>query len=995
MDDPSPGSGARTPARAWLPTDAPSSDLSGEWLFRWHPSLSKAPDHEEWPDDEGEWDRLPVPSHWVLAGGGRYGRPIYTTRRFPIPVTGRVPRDDNPTGDHRRFVDLDESWAAHERVLLRFDGVESRYRVWLNGAEIGIGAGSRLVQEFDVTSAVRPGRNVLDVRVHQWSSSTWVEAQDQWWLPGIFREVTLLARPAGALDDVWLDAGFDHQAGAGTITPWLTAPAAAYPVRLRVEALGLDVCWEQPEDVAPIAAGQVKPWTAETPVLYEATVASAGETVRVRLGFRTVRIRGDRFEVNGRPIAFRGVNRHEIHRDRGRVFDVEDARRDLVRMKRHNINAIRTSHYPPHPRLLDLADELGFWVIDECDLESQGFEDVGWADNPSDDPAWSAAYLDRIRRTVERDKNHPSVVMWSLGNESYTGRNLAANAAWVRGRDPGRPVHYEGDLLGEYTDVHSRMYATPDELRRLGEDDAISHDLPPGAQARVRSMPVILCEYAHAMGNGPGALHVYEELFDRYPRLHGGFVWEWRDHALTATADDGTTFLAYGGDFGERVTDGVFVIDGLLGADEVPSPGLAEFARVIQPVRARLGEDGLVVENRQDFADLSAFTLRWRLERDGELWKDGLLEVRAAARSAARVPWPVDPPAADGAEWWLTVTAQLAAPAPWAPAGHEVARSQVPVRPRGPERAPVASAQVTRATPSRDRDVVRVGTAQLDARTGRLLRIGGFEMLDGPALELYRAPTDNDRGSSVVDYLLSGAAEPRQPAPTPSAAQRWRKAGLTRLAPDVLAVDVGADAVEVHTRVGVIGAAHHVDIRFRWWAEGDEVVLRTSVEPSLGWTGTSWPRIGLRLTLPDDVRTAEWFGLGPGETYPDSREAATVGKWRSDVDGLATPYLIPQENGHRSELRWLELARADGRVLRVETRAMADGTLPGFALQRWTPAELEAAAHRHELPPSDRTHLHVDAYHHGLGSRSCIVDVLPEHQLLPRSASWQLRLSIR
>ncbi len=507
---------------------------------------------------------------------------------YPFPVDPPFVPDENPTGEYRRNFELTD-WQL-PRTLLRFDGVESVYRVWLNGAEVGVGKGSRLVQEFDVTGFLRPGSNQITVRVHQWSSMSYLEDQDQWWLPGIFRDVTLVGRPEGGLDDVWLRCSSESKHGAedeGVITPEISAPDSAYPITVEVFELGVRRRFATAAEVEPIVVGKVEPWTAESPRLYLATVRASGEQVRLRLGFRTVEIVDDVFTVNGSQVTFRGMNRHETHPVRGRVFDEEHARRDLIQMKQHNVNAIRFSHYPPHPRVLDLADELGFWVIDECDLETHGFVFAGWRGNPSDDPRWRDAYLDRIERTVERDKNHPCVVIWSLGNESGTGTNLAAMSHWVHARDPERPVHYEGDYTGAYTDVYSRMYPNLIETAAIGGETGPLLACGPGDARRVRSKPFLLCEYAHAMGNGPGALAEYDELATRFRRLHGGFVWEWRDHGLLTKTADGTEYYAYGGDFGEVLHDGNFVMDGMVLPNDAPTPGLAEFAAVNAPAPVR------------------------------------------------------------------------------------------------------------------------------------------------------------------------------------------------------------------------------------------------------------------------------------------------------------------------------------------------------------------------------------------------------------------------
>ncbi|WP_181809074.1 glycoside hydrolase family 2 TIM barrel-domain containing protein, partial [Streptomyces shenzhenensis] len=676
VSDPTPWHGALRPARSWLRSDAPSLSLNGPWRFRLSPTAAVAEDFAAEDFDDQGWDGIPVPAHWVLEGDGAHGRPIYTNIQFPFPIDPPHVPDENPTGDYRRHFDLPAHWRDAERVVLRFDGVESLFKVWVNGVEIGVASGSRLAHEFDVTPAVRPGANVVAVRVHQWSAASYLEDQDQWWLPGIFRDVTLLARPAGGIEDVWLRTGYDG--GRGRVETEVTAGAEAFPVTLRIPELGVERVWETPADVAPVDVAEVEPWSAERPRLYDATVSSAAESIALRVGFRTVEIRGDRFLVNGRRVVFHGMNRHEAHPERGRVFDEAHARADLARMKRFNVNAIRTSHYPPHPRLLDLADELGFWVVLECDLETHGFDKVGWTGNPTDDPAWRAACLDRVERTVERDKNHPAVVMWSLGNEAGTGANLAAMSAWVHARDPERPVHYEGDHTGDYTDVYSRMYATVPETEQIGTDGSRAPLLgcTPAQGARQRTKPFLLCEYAHAMGNGPGALDQYEALVHRYPRLHGGFVWEWRDHGILATAPDGRPYYAYGGDFGEVVHDGNFVMDGMVLSDDVPTPGLHEFKAVVQPIRFAFDGDQLVITNLRHSADTSDLRFRWRVEYDGTPVAAGELPVPLlAAGESGRVPLPPVAVAAD-AETWVTAEAVLAADTAWAPAGHEVATAQ-------------------------------------------------------------------------------------------------------------------------------------------------------------------------------------------------------------------------------------------------------------------------------------------------------------------------------
>ena len=994
VEDYSAGSGSRTPARAWLHSDAPRQSLNGDWRFRLLASHHDVSENSTRADaDDSDWDTVAVPAHWVLQGDGRYGSPIYTNVQYPFPVDPPYVPDANPTGEYRRTFELTD-WNA-PRTLLRFDGVESVYRVWLNGAEVGVGKGSRLAQEFDVTAMLQPGRNQITVRVHQWSSMSYLEDQDQWWLPGIFRDVTLIGRPAGGLDDVWLRSSY--ASGTGRIFPEITADDEAYPITVEVAELGVRHTFADADEVAPIEVGQVEPWSAETPRLYPATVISRGEQVRLRLGFRAVEIHGDRFTVNGEPVTFRGMNRHETHPLRGRVFDADHARADLVAMKRHNVNAIRFSHYPPHPLVLDLADELGFWVIDECDLETHGFVFNGWVGNPSDDPRWREAYLDRIQRTVERDKNHPCVVIWSLGNEAGTGANLAAMSHWVHARDPERPVHYEGDYIGAYTDLYSRMYPDLVETAAIGGESGELLECGPGEARRVRSLPFLMCEYAHAMGNGPGALAAYDDLATRYPRLHGGFVWEWRDHGLLHTTADGTPYYAYGGDFGEVVHDGNFVMDGVVLPDDTPTPGLAEFAAVNAPLVFALDGAELTVRNRQHTADTSALQLVAVREVDGRIVDEVELEsvrTEPGRSSTLRLPDRVLR-ADDQAETWLTVRAQLAAATAWAPAGHVVARAQFRLGDRSPGRTARRTAGPGRTAtddPSPGNAGHHLGPAEFDGRSGELRRLFGLE-LSGPRLELWRGPTDNDRSAERGSYELAGPDETAgKGVRGPSSAQRWRDRGLDRLVSRVLSVEPSAAGLTVVSRTGAAAGHLFVDVTYRWRLVGPELELTTEITPSTGWDCT-WPRVGIRFDLPPTLDGAAWFGRGPLESYPDSATAAYVGRFRAGIDELSVAYSRPQETGHRADLRELVLSAADVAQLRLATDPGPDGRRPGFTFTHWTPQQLDRAGHPYELGRPSGTHLFLDAAVHGLGSRACGIDVLPEHALWPSARAFTVRFA--
>jgi beta-galactosidase len=958
-----PAEGVRA-ARAWLRSDAPRLSLSGTWSFRLSPRADLATDFARadavavadgtFADQGQGWTTLAVPSHWQLNG---HGLPAYTNVRYPFPVDPpRVP-DENPTGDYLRAFAVPEDW-PEAPIVLRFEGVDSCARVWLNGKPLGITSGSRLPTEFDVTAVVHRDRdNVLAVRVHQWSAGSYLEDQDMWWLSGIFRDVTLLCRPADGLEDVFVHADYDHTTGAGTLLIESSAPA-----RVTVPELGLSVPTGERVEIV-----DVEPWSAEVPRLYDATVESAGETVRLHIGFRRVAVVDGVFTVNGRPVLFQGVNRHEFDTDTGRSVGDDVMLADVLLMKQHNINSVRTSHYPPHPHFLDLCDEYGLYVIDECDLETHGFLIDGWgpiAANPAEDPRWQDEVVDRMRRMVERDKNHASIVMWSLGNESGSGRNLTAMAQWARARDASRPLHYERDWTARDVDVYSRMYTSHAELELIGRREEEPLD-DPGLDARRRAMPFIICEYAHAMGNGPGGLAEYQELFETYPRCQGGFVWEWIDHGIRTTAPDGREFYAYGGDFGEPVHDGNFVADGLLFPDRTPSPGLLEYKKVIEPVRLKVTSESanvgsLTVENRYEVRDLSHLRFDWCLEEEGQAVVNGTIDVPdTVAGASSTVALPPFPETA--LETWLTVRAVLAADQPWASAGHEVAWGQVLVRAGSGHPVQVADVEC----------VVGGGEVQLGVgrftEDGALVRLGDLAVTS-PRLEVWRAPIDNDRP------FAWDAQEPL-----------WRQIGLDRMEHRVDEVKVVGGEIVVQSRVAPAAATIALRATYRWSTLDDGLLLRVDVAPEGDWPCVL-PRLGLVMSLPERLQRVEWFGHGPGEAYADSPRAARVGRFAASVDEWQTPYVFPQENGNRTGVRWAALS-GDGGGLRVEGQPTVDLTV-----RRWTTGDLDRARHTSELAASNRIWLNIDAAHNGLGSASCGPGVLPQYRLEARPTSFAVVL---
>ncbi|MEO7447226.1 MAG: glycoside hydrolase family 2 TIM barrel-domain containing protein, partial [Humibacillus sp.] len=859
-----PPSGVR-PARLRAPQGSSSAatiSLDGDWRFRLHDEAVTGVS----PSDPGHgWDTVPVPGHWQLAGAPDawpHGRPAYTNVLFPIPVDPpRVPRH-NPTGEYRTMLIVPAEWLQGGRVVLRFEGVDSWFEVAVNGAVLARSHGSRLPTEVDVTDAVQPGDNLLAVRVTQWSAFTYVEDQDQWWLSGIFRGVSLEHRPAGAIEHVTVDAQFDHVTGLGSLCVEVElaglaeeadAATALAGVVMEIEELGLRL------RAGERATVEVAPWSAEAPRLYAARITTPSETVELRVGFRTVRIVDGVFTVNGSRVVLRGVNRHEFEPERGRAVTPESMLADVLAMKRHHVNAVRTSHYPPHPHFLDLCDAHGLYVIDENDLETHGFEPLGWQGNPTDDPAWEEVLVDRVIRMVRRDAHHASIILWSLGNEAGSGRNLAKMAAAIRDLDVSRPLHYEGDWSSADVDVYSRMYPSFDELEQIvvREEDPLTDGV---LDARRRAMPFVLCEYAHAMGNGPGGLTKHADLIDAHPRMMGAFVWEWIDHGIATRTADGTPFHGYGGDFGEELHDGTFIADGLMLPDRTPSPGLVELAAVYAPIAIRpVADDGsssapsagvgttlgraVQVRNRYAFRSADHAVLRWQVVADGHVALDGEADVLGGLAPGSSLLLAVDDVApewrsavaADAAVWWVVTAAARdgAEGGPQASAGAPLELGTGQTCLRRPSLLDEPTGSVVRT----DAGDYVVGPVVVDAR-GRLARIGATAVREA-RVDAWRAPTDNDLR----------APSSRGTAPTQADAHAWGAAGLARLHERVDAVRLDGDTLVVVARTAGAATDCALDVEYRWRAVDDSTTdLVLSITPRGPWPA-SVARLGLLLGL--------------------------------------------------------------------------------------------------------------------------------------------------
>ena len=914
----SPGAGALLPPRSHLADDSGVISLDGTWSFAHFRT-----DPDPFVDAERPWAEPPaepatgdidVPSHWVLREDGLYGRPAYTNVDFPFPVDPPYPPEENPVGDYRRSFDLPDSWGEGV-VALRFDGVESQATVWVNGTWVGMARGSRLAHEFDVTDLVRPGANTITVRVHQFSSGSYLEDQDQWWLPGIFRSVSLRHLAPGAIEDLWIDTDYEAGVGYASVEARVLGAREASLVG-RLDIGGVGSCLLALERGADgryrserLSLGDVCPWSANDPALYDAHVSIQGGDGLVsgdrslRVGFRRVSIEDGVLTANGAPLTLNGVNRHEVRADEGRVFDEAWARADLVLMKSMGINAIRTSHYPPHPRLLDLADEIGLWVMLEGDIETHGFEGSGeWIDNPSDDPRWAGAYLDRTVRAFERDKNHPSIMSWSLGNESGTGANLAACARWIHERTGGRAVvHYEGDHALEYTDIYSRMYPTLEEVAAVLDDSDlhaevavpthVAAQVDDAARERIRRAPYLMCEYLHAMGTGPaGALGYAAQM--SHPRHAGGFVWEWRDHALWRTLPDGRRALSYGGDFGEEVHDGNFVCDGLIDALSRPYAGTWAWVAAMAPDAPALAR--AIAE-----ADSGSVGERDRLRA---LAETDLVPCADEADS----PYALDE------------------------SGRVARIGDMPVR---------IDLSVFRAPTDNDRGRGPVDYWGIDASNLGPLGVG--------------------RGEAGTSHAM-----------------RWERARLHLLRRRLASIEEGGGVRRVVERWAPPAAQFGVTLTWEYAPVriGEEGPNALSVSLRVAPYGT-WPprvpRLGLRLELPGSAWHATWLGdtmIG----YADMSVPGARGCGIGDACDLWDVCVRPQEGGHRQGLEALSLRGEAGEFLILPASPL------GWSVSRWSERELAQASHWEDLPDLERLFLWLDVFQDGIGTRSCGPDTRPE-----------------
>lgn len=901
--------------------------LDGSWEFR---LAARPEDAARALGAARGWHEVEVPSLWTMDG---FGRPHYTNVVMPFPELPPNVPEQNETGIYRRSFTIPRGWRSRP-VVLHFGGSEGALYVLVNGEPVGIAKDARTPAEFDISELVRhDGPNELVAVVVRWSDASFVEDQDQWWQAGLPRSIRLVSP---TVRDLHVRTGIDGR---------ITVRADAGEVRLldargRAVAKGALANGVFEGDVAAPSL-----WSAEQPTLYTLELTMDGETVSTSVGFRNVEVQGRQLLVNGAPVLISGVNRHEHDDTRGRVISRELMERDLRQMKRFNVNAVRTSHYPNDPYWLDLCDRHGLYVIDEANIESHAFYD-----DLCSDPTYRNQWLERVANMVERDKNHPSIILWSLGNESGYGPNHDAAAAWVRSRDPSRPLHYEGAIARDWTggaqatDVVCPMYADVDSIEAWAKT------------ATADPRPLILCEYSHAMGNSNGGLADYFDAFERHDALQGGFIWEWVDHGIRQVDARGRAHWAYGGDFGDVPNDANFCADGIVWPDREPHPALNELKFLAQPVRVEARSGGRFrIHNRYHFSSLERYRGEWELTVDGTRGKRGRLPpLNVGPQETMDVT--LDLPRSDG-ECFVTFRFFLRRATEWAPAGHEVAWQQLPLPGRT---AKTSRGRAIRPAPDGVLEAGRV-RARVDLEAGLLHELmldGRNVLLEGPRLQLWRAPTDND-GLPQVPSRQSGVLP------------RWLELGLDRLQPELVSARVVGSAVEVvHEAVGVVTHRH----RYRLDAAGD-LHVENVVELAAGIRDV--PRVGTVLSVIAGLECLEWYGRGPWEAYSDRLASTVVGRFESTVTDQYVPYILPQEHGQHPDTRWLTLTDHDGAGLLVR-----GGPTIGFGASHFTAADLTAARHTSDLEPRPEVVLSLDHAQRGLGTASCGPDTATPYLLL-------------
>lgn len=961
--------------------------LCGTWDFRFYPAvyLVDDPATEDLPCG---MDQIDVPRSWQTLLGRGYDTPHYTNVEYPFVVDPPHVPVDNPCGLYRRTFTVTAGMLEKD-IMLNFEGVDSCFYLYINGTFVGYSQVSHMTSEFHITPYLREGENEIRVLVLKWCDGSYLEDQDKYRLSGIFREVYLLLRERARIEDVFVRTAYDHETGAGQLCATLSYTTPSDVSYVLVDPDGKNVA------NGALAAGEceislsfdtVAPWSDETPSLYTLWLQCGGECIPLSVGFRSLVVRDRVVYLNGKNIKIKGVNRHDSHPILGAATPYDHMERDVRIMKQHNVNAVRTSHYPNDPRFLELCDRYGLYVIDEADLECHGMASVGQWNRLTDDPAWQESYVDRAVRMMERDKNHPCIVMWSVGNESGIGRNHVAMMDYFHARYPDCLVHSEDatrilaghpdDEMAQRqvaaTDVDSRMYPSPKEIleRYLNDKD--------------NPRPFYLCEYSHAMGNGPGDLSDYWDLIWKHDAFWGGCVWEFTDHSIAVGDDvENDPHYLYGGDFDEFPTMGCFCVDGLVYPDRRPHTGLLELKQAIKPFELDGWDETngtVIIRNRRSFADLSDLNFVYELARNGEILASGVLSGDGIAPGQSKT-WTLPETAIlkGAGVYTFTVRACLNRDTIWAEEGHQVGFAQIAKQIRADRRdtQPASSKEKIEVRQTERELTVQVKNRQIviDRILGCVsgLYENGRNILTSPIVPtIWRAPTDNDR------YVQ----------------REWQKA-LYHLASvrcyDCHLAEQTDGWVRIESRLS-LGAPSllpimHLDAVYTVFADGS---LSLSYEADIRSGQPTLPRFGVQFELTEGFEQMKYYGLGPTESYADKRLASYEGLFRCSVSDHFEHYVRPQENMAHADTLWMRVSNEQGTTL----WALSEKERFSFNCSHFTPHDLTSTAHDFELVPRKSTVVNIDLAQAGIGSNSCGPALAPRYRLDAEQYHFSVRLTL-
>ncbi|MDC2982233.1 DUF4981 domain-containing protein [Bacteroidota bacterium] len=943
--------------------------LNGFWKFNWAKNPSSRPVEFYKTDfSVSDWDTIPVPANWQLHG---YGIPIYVNIPYPFsfdstPTPPDVPDEDNPVGSYKREFEIPAGWTGKD-IILYFGAVKTCFFVWINGKQVGYNQDSKLPAEFNITPFIVQGKNQIAVEIYRWCDGSYLEDQDFWRLAGIERDVFLYTKEKVHLHDftVTADLSKDYKNGLFNVKTVIGANNAARfkgKLNLKLTREGKTILKEtkevsfKKESYKTIfhsaTLKSVDAWSAEIPSLYELQIElvdKKGRTIDViqnNVGFRNVKIENSQLLINGQPILIKGVNRHEHHMKTGHVLSKEDMLEDILIMKSNNINAVRTSHYPNHPYWYDLCDEYGLYVYDEANIESHG---MGYDPDQTlgNDSIWMKAHLERTTRMIERDKNHPSIIAWSLGNEGGNGCNFHATYKKAKSMDSTRIVVYERSVLDWNTDIVGLMYADYDYLEKY-------------AQNKNQKRPFIICEYAHAMGNSLGGIKEYWDLFKKYDKLQGGFIWDFQDQGLLTKTKDGRPYFAYGGDFGPRdiPSDHNFLNNGLIAADKSLNPHMLEAKVAYQNIEFSktkiLGQ--IRIKNNHFFKDLSNVIFKWSLIENGSPIEKGTMEdISLFPQEITNVYIPYKSKINPHAEFFIHLFATIKEDEKGLKKGQIIAQYEHPINKReSPHISTISNGEISKEINGKE---ILIGgtnfhiTINTESATLTKYIVDGTEFIkEGGHINFWRAPVDNDYG-----------------AKTPVKYKEWKSIGRNNYKFSYSINQKNKGEINLNFTTMILNGDAQLTKNYDIYANG-RVHISNQLIAIKGKHSPIY-RFGNQFEIPEYFSQCQWYGNGPGESYVDRKNAVMVGKYSSSIDNMHTNYARPQENGNRTDTRWAKFSNGKGSSIQFISDELFDFSASHFTQEDLDSGPNKASTQKHGklLSPRKNVYLNIDGYTSGVG----------------------------